>query len=162
MNFKNKVLWGIIGMMVFWFVYFYPVIVPYMIATNMYPLLAVLIYESLFFLTMHLATLFILGESNQHSLKITLVLFLLYHVWDAVEPPFVLGPTGTWAISGSSSYIVSWDYGVSYFLTNTFGITGPNLYYITNIGTVLAMALIAFALLKREQMIGKIMREVLG
>lgn len=160
MNYRSKVFLALLVLMLFWFTIFYPKIMPYMIEQHVYPLLAVIIYESLFFATLYLLTIFLIGHVHKHSLKFALAIFLMYHVLDSVEPPFVLNPNGTWNTDGVS-YLVSWDYGISYTLKNTFNVAQANLFYVTNLGAIIVMIGLTFLLLKREQTIGKLMHRVL-
>lgn len=160
MRLKGKIIVGIILMSLFWFVFFYPQVVPFMINNHVNPLLATAFYEFMFFLTAYLLVILLFGEAHQHSAKIAAALFLAYHIFDAVEPPFILNSDGTWNLMGGS-YIISWDYAISNFLTNTFNIVGPTLYYVTNIGAIAIMAILIFLLLKKENQISKVFRQAL-
>jgi|WetSurMetagenome_2_1015567.scaffolds.fasta_scaffold406185_2 hypothetical protein len=159
MNFRLKFTIAFFGFILFWFTIFYPVIIPYMNQHQFYPLIAVLIFESLFYVTTALLSFAILGENHsKHALKIAFVLFMMYHALDAIEPPFIVNSSGVFQMTETA--IVSWDYGVAYFLQNTFNLTGPALYYITNFGIILVL-IVASVIIISPASLGKIAKKIL-
>jgi hypothetical protein len=160
LNFRIKILIVLALYIVFWFAIFYPFVMPWMNANHLYPLIATMIYESLFYVVMLLMAYLILGKSkHSSSLKLALVLFLAYHIVDAVEPPFILNASG-FVDSSNPSAIISWDYGVGYTLHHLTGLSWSAVYYITNIGVVLLLLLLVI-MAYRPQMLGKVFRKIL-
>lgn len=159
MKFRLKFLLAVAAFILFWFILFYPIIIPWMNETHIYPLLGVIIFEGLFYLMMTMLSFVILGEEHaKHAWRFGFVLFALYHVFDSIEPPFILNSTGAFEMSQSA--IISWDYGIAYTLNQLTGLSGPWLFYITNIGFVLLL-LIVSVLLISPSTLGKIARRII-
>jgi hypothetical protein len=159
MKFRMKFLLAFIAFILFWFIVFYPIILPAVSKYNIHPLITVILYEGLFYLTMLVLTYAVLGETQQkHGAKIAFVLFAIYHAFDSIEPPFILNSMGTYDMSPSA--IISWDYGVSYTLHQIFNLAGPALYYVTNIGVVVSLVVVSLIIVA-PQTLGKIVRGAL-
>jgi hypothetical protein len=160
LDYRLRFVVAFIGFLLFWFTIFYPTIIPWMNSMNMYPLMAMLLYEGLFYLTMWTLTAALLGE-DQHSrsLKISFVMFALYHALDAVEPPFIVNPNGV-VDSLSQTAIISWDYAFGYTFHQIFGWSWNFLYYFTNI-FVVGMLILIIIKITKPQLLGKLTRRVL-
>lgn len=160
LSFRQKTAIGIIGFLVFWFYVFYPKVLPYFNSSGIHPFFGTVIYESLFFVTIWLVTVFIFGEAGHQSRKMAILLFLVYHIFDAIEPPFIVNPTGQ-VDSAIPSAVISWDYGVGSVVQSITGLGWDKVYYITNIGVLVILALLIVHYTK-PQLLGRIMRKVLG
>lgn len=158
MKYRFKFFLAIVGYLLFWFLMFYPYIVPLMNDYNVHPLIATVIFEVTFYFGMVLLSMFLLGEEHsKHSFKIAFVFFALYHIWDAVEPPFVLDSLG--GVTLSPTAIISWDYGFGYTFHQLFGWGWKFIYYFVNIVYPTLLGLISVLLVK-PQILKKITKKM--
>lgn len=160
-GFRGKFFIGFASFIIFYFLIFYPYIVPYMKENNVYPLIATAIFEALLYLTALLLSIAILGKDKiKTSFKFALGLFILYHIFDSVEPPFIVNANGYVDISAPTS-IISWDYGLGYTIQQFTGFSWKTIYYVVNIFGILSMLLI-LALIFSPQALKDLVKSVYG
>lgn len=160
MRYRVKFFGAFVAFLVFWFVIFYPKVIPWMNDIHMEPILALIIFEVLMYLTIWTLTAAILGkDKHRHSWKIAFVLFAMYHVVDAVEPPFIVSAQGL-ADSNNPTALISWDYAIGSHLHNA-GFSWQTVFYLVNFGVPIFLIILVMYILK-PQMLGKVVREVLG
>lgn len=159
MKYRIKFLIVFIAFILFWFLIFYPHILPYLNEIKIYPTLGVIIFETLLFFTLYILSLALLGKNySKYSLKIAFALFVIYHVLDSVEPPFIL--SSNYADINNPTAIISWDYGLAYPLHTFFNIPYSTLYYLVNFGFLSILLIIMFLIFK-PQILGKIVKKAL-
>lgn len=143
----------------FWFAIFYPVLLPWFNEIDLYPLLATLIFEGLLFGTIYLISALLLGQSRPHyKFKMAYAMFAIYHVLDAVEPPFILLPSGADITNPSAR--ISWDYGVGYAIQQLTGWAWPVVYWTTNV-VVITLLIVTAIKVVRPQLLRKLLGKVL-
>jgi hypothetical protein len=141
LSYRGKFLLAFISFILFWFIIFYPKILPYLNTTNIAPWKATILFETLFYLTLTTLSAVLLGQNkSKHLLKISLIIFLTYHVLDAVEPPFIIDSAGN-VDSSNTSAVISWDYAIGTLIHDNLNTTWKTTFYIVNILFPLAMLL---------------------
>lgn len=160
LHYRTRFILAFLGFLLFWFVIFYPKIIPIMNELKIYPLMATFIFEGLLYLTLWTLTAALMGREQIHkSLKVAFIMFAIYHAVDAVEPPFIVNPGGL-VQADSPTAIISWDYGFGYAFHQLFGWDWSFIYYFTNIFVIGCLLLIVMKI-TRPQLLSNVMRRVM-
>ena len=135
MDYRTKSFFYFGAFLAFWFLIFYPRILPYINEIKLNPLLAVALFEGLLYITILMLTRAVLNETSH---KWALIIFLIYHIVDSVEPPQILTSSGIVDIMNPTA-IISWDYAIGSALKGITGWSWKTLYYVVNIGVLSAL-----------------------
>jgi hypothetical protein len=160
LHYRTRFVIAFLGFLLFWFIIFYPIILPYMNDLRIHPLLATVLFEGLFYLTLWTFTAALMGQDqSKKSFKVAFIMFAIYHAMDAVEPPFIVNPDGT-VMADSPTALISWDYGFGYTFHQLFNWDWSFIYYFTNIFVILSLLLVVVKVTK-PQLLSNIMRRVI-
>jgi hypothetical protein len=148
-------------------VVFYTFIIPYFNKIHLHPLIGTIIFESLFFVATWLLSAILIGKGKVNigkfkltKLKLAMALFAVYHIVDAVEPPFIMQASGLIDATNPTA-IISWDWGIGYTIHQLFSsLSWQSIYYITNIGFIILLLLV-LVLIYTAPMLKKIAKKAL-
>lgn len=148
MNYRSKFLLAFVGFILFWFTIFYPKILPYMNAIHINPLISLVFFEGLLYLTMLMLIRVLVGQPmGKHDYKLAFAFFAIYHVIDAVEPPMILNPSGM-VDAANPTAIISWDYAIGSVIQQYTGWSWQFMFYFVNILVIGGLLIIAAELVK--------------
>ena len=147
-NYRLKFFLAFIGFLLFWFTIFYPKMLPYMNETKMNPLLALVLFEGLLYLTILMLIKSLLSSADAKvAYKWSFLAFIGYHIIDAVEPPMILNPSGM-VDAMNPTAIISWDYAIGNMMHQATGWSWQSLFYVVNIGVLGLLLFLAVEMIK--------------
>jgi len=139
---------------------FLPQIVSPILDNNeaIHPLLASLVYYGFLFVIFGAFAYAFTGKFTAHTVRLTIVLYLIYLLFDFYEPPLIVSPEGT--IVQTTGWRSSLDYSMGYTIRQVV----PSLSWkdVYNIEIFLIPMLISAGVifLSTPQLLGKALREV--